>query len=143
MVDFLKQDGTPTTEGAAVLGYIHEQIKAADDPNDKTKMNALSGPIRHFWVNVVAGKTMTESAYLRDYPYAVGAVWSIVEAERAEKAQEAAQQESQNAFAEEFKKLREQVEAQAKELATLKEAKKPAKKPAKTEDGEDSAESEA
>lgn len=153
MTDFVKQDGTLTEDGKAVVAYLNEQIALYDDPNDKLKLNGASGVVRDFWVKTKAIPALTEAEYLRDYPYAAGAAWSLVQHQQAQAQQAQQAQESTNALADALKQLREQVEQQAAELAALKEsapASKPAtpKKPAKQADtaaaeAEDSAESEA
>lgn len=145
MVDFLNGNGTLTPEGAAVVAYLDEQVKLHDDPADKLKMNQASGPVRMYWVNVKQAGMLTETEFVRDYNYAAGAIWSILEAQKAAETNAQQTQESQSALVAEMTKLREMVEAQAAELAALKEASKPAPAPKKKADkpAEDDAESEA
>lgn len=125
--DFLKPDGqTPTDEGARVIQWVKELLAEAEKDKVPDKINALPGMVKHFYINVVKLKALTEAQWLRDYPNsATAALELLTEAESAKNEAEAeaqARNERDQKIDDQLKKLTEELDKANKQIKALQES---------------------
>lgn len=121
----LVEYGTPTADGARVLSYMHEQIDQAE-AGSLAMLNALPGPIKHFYANVVKLRAMTEAEWLRDFATDAGAILrGIVQLDEA-KAQQAAETAEKARIVESLDDVKAALAVALARLDELEKAQKPA-----------------
>lgn len=123
MVEFLDHRGGLTTDAVHLKEWMEAQFMEADKANDVEKLNNLSGPIAHYYVNVFkTGFVKPERWFAETVSFARNA-WEIMqyveqkaakELEVAEAAQTAKVQS--NAVADELQKFKESIAMQVAEL---------------------------
>ena len=123
MNDYI-ENGKITERGQALIDWLDAlEAKTADD------LNRQPGNIRHYLVQVRESGIISREAWLKDYPNAVSAAErtmnALTEADRKDEEQQAASAK----IVEALEALQQVVEAQAAEIAALKEAQTPAAKP--------------
>lgn len=117
--------GRVTDDGARVLAHLRGLCEAADRNPDRLAVNALSGHVGHFYVNVYKMHLMTEADWLRSYPNAGNAVYLELTALEEAKAKEQAQAEQTTVLAESLEALKAQLVDALDRLAKLEGAEKP------------------
>lgn len=123
MVDFLDHRGALTTDAKHLTEWMEAQFAEADRTNNIERLNNLSGPIAHYYVNVFkTGFVKPERWFAETASFARNA-WDIMhyveqkaaqEAEIAEAAQAA--KAKSDGVADELTKFKESVAAQVAEL---------------------------
>lgn len=137
MPDFV-QNGFVTPEGKRVIEHMESTINVAESADSIDALNSLSGPLKHYYLNVMKAKTLSEGEWLRDYSYAAGTVHqALVEAD-TDKAEKDALKEADAGIAAELEKVKQLLESVVTDNKALRseldELKKPAKKGSKKTD---------
>lgn len=88
--------GTLTSDGQRLIAYISEQIAQAEADTNPDSLNALAGPIKHYYVNVHKLPNLSPAQWLEDYANAARAIHSVMTqiAESTAKAQAEAEERS-------------------------------------------------
>lgn len=93
MPNQFSQYGNVTPEGQRVIQYMEAAAQVAEG-QDIEALNALSGPVKHYYVNVTKLHLMTPARWLEDYTNAAQAIMrNLTEAETAQAAADADKQE--------------------------------------------------
>jgi predicted RNA-binding Zn ribbon-like protein len=120
-------NNTVTDSGKQVIAYMNEAIENAEQDANPTAVNSLPGMVKHYYVNVVKAKTMTESSWLRDHVNAASAVWdTIVSLKEAEEQKQAIAETAagQTKLTEQLTTLQEALNTALARIATLEQEKK-------------------
>lgn len=85
MANQFQQYGTLTDDGQRVIAYMESACREAEAKDDVEALNALSGPIKHYYVNVFKLKLLPAWHWLEDFGNAAQAILrNITEAEAAQ-----------------------------------------------------------
>ncbi|NBW14294.1 MAG: hypothetical protein EBR82_40485 [Caulobacteraceae bacterium] len=66
--------GKLTPDGQRLIAYMTEQIAQAKVDANPDSLNALPGPIKHYYVNVESIRALSPEAWLQDYSNAARAL---------------------------------------------------------------------
>jgi hypothetical protein len=125
----LVEYGTLTPDGARVVAYMRDQIDQAER-GSLAMLNALPGPIKHFYANVVKLHAMTEAEWVRDFATDAGLILrGLVQLDEA-KAQEEQATAEKAKLVESLDDVKAALAQALERIAELEKAQKPVEEPA-------------